>query len=126
MIFKKSKKQLTKEQVADILNLVSNGEISPDEHNDWIDDFKENIVTNLVDDLIKLSTFIDNNKLLLKLSTIVLSYAPLNEEAIAIKCQSLYNMGKRGSAKKSYNEFCELYFKILDSNFDKTFKELIS
>ena len=122
----KSKKQLTKEQVAEILNLVSNGEISPDEHNDWIDDFKENIVTNLVDDLIKLSTFIDNNKLLLKLSTIVLSYAPLNEEAIAIKCQSLYNMGKRGSAKKSYNEFCELYFKILDSNFDKTFKELIS
>lgn len=125
-LIEKAKKELTKDEIIEILDLVSNGEISPDEHNEWIDEFKENITNVLTDDLIKLSSYIDNSKHLLKLGNIILKYAPLNEEAIKIKCKALYKLGRRGSSKKAYDEFCDLYYKILASNFDNSFEQVIS
>lgn len=125
-LIEKEKKELTKDEIIEILDLVSNGEISPDEHNEWIDEFKENITNVLTDDLIKLSSYIDSSKLLLKLGNIILKYAPLNEEAIKIKCKALYKLGRRGSSKKAYDEFCDLYYKILATNFDNSFEQVIS
>jgi two-component SAPR family response regulator len=120
-----SKHPLEREQIIDLLQIIGNGEISPDLQTDWIEDFKEGIINLLVDDLLQISNTQDDPQILIKISNNILKYAPLSEEAISLKCKTLYKMGRKGVAKQSYDEFCDAYFEILDSKFDKSFKELI-
>ena len=98
-------KNLEKEKVYELLNIVSRGEISPDIKAEWIEDFKTDISNLLIDDLDKISKTQDELPLLLLISNTILKYGPLNEEAIALKCKSLYSLGKKGLAKQSYDQF---------------------
>ena len=109
-----------------MLNIISSGEISPDIHTEWIEGFKDDIINILVDDLLTISLTQDDPHLLIRLSNTILKYAPLNEEAISLKCKSLYKLGRKGSAKQCYNDFCKTYLDILDSKYEKSFNEIIS
>ncbi|TNJ44921.1 hypothetical protein KFZ70_12440 [Tamlana fucoidanivorans] len=119
-------KHLDHEQTYKLLNIISKGEISPDVHTEWIEDFKNDDNNMLIDNLIRIAKYIDDAQLLILLSNIILKYAPLNEDAISIKCKSLYNQGKKGIAKKNYNDFCQKYFELLEADYEKSFKETIS
>jgi DNA-binding SARP family transcriptional activator len=117
---------IKKEEIYDLLNIVSRGEISPDIQTEWIEDFKADIANLLIDDLYRISKTQDDLHLLILISNAILKYGTLNEEAISLKCKSLYAIGKKGSAKQSYIQFCKAYLDLLDSEYDKTFKEIIS
>jgi DNA-binding SARP family transcriptional activator len=113
-------------QIYELLNIVRNGEIMPDIHTDWIEDFRNNIANLLIDDLSRISKSQDNLQMLGIIGSTILKYAPLNEYAISLKCKSLYALGKKGTAKNIYNSFCKKYHELLDAKYDKTFKEIIS
>ena len=119
-------KNLSKEQIFEFINIVSSGEISPNIQAEWIEDFKTDISNLLIDDLDRISTSQNDPSVLILIGSTILKYAPLNETAISIKCKSLYAMGKKGTAKNSYDDFCKEYYEILDAKYDVTFKEIIS
>lgn len=119
-------KNLEKEEIYKLLNIVSRGEISPDIQTEWIEDFKIEISNLLIDDLDRISKTQDDFHLLLLISNTILKYGPLNEEAISLKCKSLYALGKKGLAKQSYNQFCKVYLELLDAKYDKSFNEITS
>ena len=121
-----SSEKLAKEQIYKLLNIVSRGEISPDIQTEWIEDFKMEISNLLIDDLDRISKTQDDLHLLLLISNTILKYGPLNEEAISLKCNSLYALGKKGLAKHSYNQFCKVYLELLDAKYDKSFNDIIS
>lgn len=126
ILIESTKHSLEKDQVINLLNIISSGEISPDIHTEWIEGFKDDIINILVDDLLTISLTQDDPHLLIRLSNTILKYAPLNEEAISLKCKSLYKLGRKGSAKQCYNDFCKTYLDILDSKYEKSFNEIIS
>lgn len=118
-------KNIEKEEIYELLNIVSRGEISPDIQTDCIEDFKTEISNLLIDDLNRISKTQNDLHLLILISNAILKYGPLNEEAISLKCKSLYALGKKGLAKQGYNQFCKVYSELLDTNYDITFKEII-
>ncbi len=117
---------LEKDKIYELLNIVSRGEISPDIQTEWIEDYKTDISNLLIDDLDRISKTQEDLKLLILISNAILKYGPLNEEAISLKCKSLFALGKKGLAKQSYNQFCKVYLDLLDARYDKTFNDIIS
>ena len=113
-------------QIYELLNIVTSGEISPDIQTDWVEDFRNDIANLLIDDLSRISKSQDDLHMLILIGSTILKYAPLNEYAISLKCKSLYALDKKGSAKNSYNLYCKEYYELLDTKYDKTFKETIS
>ena len=117
---------LENEQIFELINIVSSGEISPDIQTEWIEDYKTDITNLVIDDLDRISKTQNDPNILILIGSAILKYAPLNENAISLKCKSLYALGKKGAAKNSYNHFCDEYFELLDAKYDRTFKEIIS
>jgi DNA-binding SARP family transcriptional activator len=113
------------EKIIEFLNIISAGEICPDVQTEWIEPFKIDITNRIIDGLDYLSKNKNNLSLLELIANTILKYDPLNEEAIIIKCKSLYAMGKKGLAKQSYNDFCKEYLHLLDAKFNVAFKDII-
>ncbi|PQB07728.1 hypothetical protein BST83_11600 [Polaribacter filamentus] len=118
--------KLENEQVYKLLSIVSNGEVSPDIQSEWIDDYRTDLSDLIIDNLIRISKTQKDLQLLVLIGNTILKCGFLNEDAIAIKCKALYDLGKKGSAKRAYDEFSKEYFDVLDSNYDKSFNELIN
>jgi DNA-binding SARP family transcriptional activator len=113
------------EKINKFLSIISVGEFCPDIQNDWIDIYKVDIANRLIDGLDHLSKTKKDLSLLELIANIILKYDPLNEDAIIIKCRTLYAMGKKGHAKQSYDDFCREYFSLLDAQFNVPFKDII-
>ncbi len=114
------------EKIIEFLNVISPGEICPDVQTEWIEPFKVDISNRIIDGLDYLSNNKKNLNLLELIANTILKYDPLNEEAIIIKCHSLYAMGKKGLAKQSYDDFCKEYMTLLDAKFNVAFKDIIN
>lgn len=114
------------QKIIEFLNVISPGEICPDVQTEWIEPFKVDISNRIIDGLDYLSNNKKNLNLLELIANTILKYDPLNEEAIVIKCQSLYAMGKKGLAKQSYDDFCKEYMTLLDAKFNVAFKDIIN
>lgn len=113
------------EKVVKFLNVISAGEICPDVQTEWIESFKVDIANRIIDGLDFLSKNKKSHTLLELIANTILKYDPLNEEAIIIKCKSLYALGKKGLAKQSYDDFCKEYLSLLDAKFNVAFKDII-
>lgn len=112
-------------KIVEFLNIISAGEICPDVQNEWIEPYKVDIGNRIIDGLDYLSKNQKNLSVLELIANTILKYDPLNEEAIIIKCKSLYSMGKKGLAKQSYDDFCKEYLNLLDAKFNVSFKDII-
>ena len=113
------------EKIVNFLNIISAGEICPDVQTEWIEPYKVDIGNRIIDCLDYLSKNQKNLNLLELIANTILQYDPLNEEAIVMKCHSLYAMGKKGLAKQSYDDFCKEYLSLLDAKFNVSFKDII-
>lgn len=113
------------EKLYKFLSIISVGEFCSDIQNEWIDNYKVDIANRLIDGLDYLSKTQKDLSLLELIANTILKYDPLNEEAIIIKCRSLYAMGKKGLAKQSYDDFSKEYFSLLDAKFNVPFKDII-
>ncbi|MGL2993398.1 Kelch repeat-containing protein [Flavobacterium sp. TSSA_36] len=116
---------LDESEIAPLLKLIEAGEICPDFQNEWIDPFKVDIANNIIEALEILSKNQSNLQLLELIANRILNFDPLNEEAIIIKCKSLYAMGKKSLSKQSYDDFCREYHHLLEAKFNVAFKDIV-
>jgi len=125
----KTSRNRTKENVIQLLNIVSCGELLPNLQTDWIDPFKADFANDLIDLLIDVSK---GNELsfslpeLVRLADTLLIYDVLNDDALKLKCKSLVKMGKNGLAQTTYNSFVKHYFTLFGSKYNYSFSQIIS
>ncbi|MFT6205613.1 MAG: two-component SAPR family response regulator [Spirosomataceae bacterium] len=117
---------LEKEQVYKLLSIFSHGVLLLDVETEWIENFQNEASNSLVDDLERISKSQRDHHVQVTISKSILTYDPLNEQAIAVQCKSLYSLGKKRQAKESYDQFCQEYEEVLDVKFDKAFVEIVS
>jgi two-component SAPR family response regulator len=115
-----------KVSISNFLDIVSVGEFCPDIQSEWMEMYKVDISNRLIDGLDLLSKNQKDPGVLEVIANIILKYDPLNEEAIVIKCRSLYATGKKVLAKQSYDDFCRDYKALLDAEFSISFKDIVS
>lgn len=110
------------------LELSSLGALLPNIQADWLDSFKSDLSSVLIDLLLEFSkkgNYKRNSRLMIKIADAIFFNDPLNEEALQLKCIALFNSGKTGLAKNAYDTFSKEYKALLNTPFDKTFNELI-
>ena len=110
------------------LNLVSLGALLPNIQADWIDPFKSELSSVLIDVLLEVAqkeNYNRNNKMIIRIADAIFFNDPLNEEALQLKCVALFNSGKTGLAKSIYDNFCKTYKILLGDQYEKTFNQII-
>jgi two-component SAPR family response regulator len=121
---------LNKQEIFQLIDIVSRGELCPGLQTEWIDNFKADFANKVTDLLSSLpyqrAEVRDDHHLLLNISECMLKFDTLSEDAIAMKCSALSHMGKKGLAKHSYDMFCKEYRQILGEDYILSFNELLS
>lgn len=129
MYFLHNRKSLEdKTQFLKFLELVSLGDLLPNMQIDWLDPFKSELSSAVIDILLDFSQKEDyrqNNKMIIQIADAIFFNDPLNEEALQLKCAALFNCGKTGLAKNTYDNFCKEYRNLLAVQYEKTFNQLI-
>ena len=128
-LLRKSKSNsLTESEIHQLIALLSIGEFLPAIKTEWMDGFKSQFTSEIVDTLGSLfnEEIVKNNvSLRYHLAESILVYDPLNDEAFAMKCSVLYHLGKRGMAKNLYDSFCREYRQLLGINYAVSFNDTI-
>jgi DNA-binding SARP family transcriptional activator len=119
---------LTKDEVYKLLGILNFGELLPNIQNPWCDKFKASFSADMIATLEHLMDLPDNIadfNLRYHIAESILSIDLLNEYAIAVKCSSLYKLGKPGLAKTVFDSFCMEYKNVLGSVYPTDYKHLI-
>lgn len=128
-ILSKSKStNLSEVEIKELIALLSFGEFLPSIQNEWMDGFKSQFANETIDVLSSLfsETDVENNfSLRYHLAECILVYDPLNDEAFAMKCSVLYNIGKKSLAKNLYDSYCREYKKVLGIDYSTSFNDMI-
>ncbi|MFR3549388.1 MAG: hypothetical protein ACLTTW_03630 [Coprobacter sp.] len=61
----------------------------------------------------------------LQLTDVIFLYDSLNEDALTTKCYILYNSGKKGLAKNTYDNFCKEYFSLLGERYKYSLAQIL-
>ena len=112
----------------DLLELLFYGPLLPNTQFDWLDSFKSDYSCNTIDllnELLKNEEFLQNDKFRLQIAETIFSHDILNEEALQVKCTLLYNNGKKGIAKNTYDNFCKEYQTLLGVEYNIPFSQII-
>ncbi len=120
----KSDKSLSK-----FIEIVGKGTLLPEMDSKWLDPFKASVTNDVVSiSLSKAKDYRNDNnpELLLKLSTAILSWDALDEEALKIKIKALTKLGRHGAAKETFERFKKEYFDLFEEETNLNFNDLIS
>lgn len=120
----------TKEDLLRLLELLDSGTMLPNIQFEWVDNFKTDFSNAVIDVLIQIvnnrkNSFYDNQDARLRISDCILKIDPINEEALVIKCNTLYAMGKKSLAKAAFDNFTKEYQLLLGEPYQGSIKNFI-
>jgi len=116
------------ENLMELLQLITAGELLPDIQEDWMDNFKSDYSNLVIDVLLSIkdnANFIQNDKLLILIADSILVLDTLNEDALKLKCKSLIKMGRLKIALDVFHSFCKEYKILLNEDFNCSFESFI-
>jgi len=126
MFNKINREQLTNEEIAELIGILSRGSLLPGFESDWLDNYKNDFSNRTIDTLY---TLLDNtsigDSIKLKICDILFKHDFLNEKALIIKCEILNNHGKKGIAKNVYDMFCADYENSYGIEYNKSLTEIL-
>jgi two-component SAPR family response regulator len=128
LLHKSKSTMLTEDEIHKLISLLSFGDFLPALQTEWMDAFKSQFANEVIDGLGSLfneENVRHNFSLRYHLAECILIYDPLNDEAFALKCSVLYQLGKKGMAKNIYDAFCKNYKDALGVKYPVSFNEII-
>lgn len=111
-----------------LIALLSDGDFLLTIQNEWIDRFKSHFTNQIVDTftpLLNEGLSVHKMSLLYHISECILTYDQLNDEAFAMKCSIIYQLGKKGLAKNLYDAFCHEYKMALGIDYAVSFNDIV-
>jgi len=129
LLEKSKSNSLSEDEIHYLISLLSFGDLLPAVQTEWMDVFKSRFASQVIDglgSLVNADDVKDNFSLRYHLAECILEYDPLNDEAFAIKCSVLYQLGKKGMAKSFYDSFCKEYKNTLGQSYAVSFNDIIN
>ncbi|WP_057936341.1 kelch repeat-containing protein [Algoriphagus resistens] len=121
----KHKDSLSIQEIKELLSYTANGVICPSIQTDWMDPYKNNFSSKVLESMSILFDQLEDETLLSEVADTVLKFDPLNEEALKVKCATLFKMGKKSLALSAYKNFCKDYHLLLDQAYEVDFQDLV-
>jgi hypothetical protein len=122
------KRGLNKEKIAQLAGIIERGGFLSSVEYEWLDAFKSNISQEITDTYLhfaKSITIEEDPEFLVKITTCIFHFDPVNEDAMILKCKSLAHLGMHSLAKNTFEAFCKEYKTIYDENFPKDFHTIL-
>lgn len=116
-----------KVSIAKLINLAS-GELLPNTNAEWLDNFKSEYSMTITEVLLTAINQPDikkDSKLILKIADTILINDNIDEDAIKLKCRTLFQMGQKGLSKQSFDKFSLDYEKLLNTKPGFTYESII-
>jgi DNA-binding SARP family transcriptional activator len=128
-IIKALQKHFRKDALAHLLDMAHNGRLLPDQPViDWLEPLQSDYTATLIERLLSIAA-IDEVKtdlaILHRIADVILMHDNIDEDAIRLKCYSLFHAGRRKQALEAYNKYLSSYRQLLASDFKVSFQELI-
>ena len=118
--------ELKERLLPEVLDYLMLGPLLPHTQIDWVDKFKSDYTSLAIDFLNRLLQENDSNDVTkLQLTDVIFLYDSLNEDALTMKCYILYNSGKKGLAKNTYDNFCKEYFSLLGEKYKYSLAQIL-
>lgn len=118
-----------KDPVVTLLNIVDGGEFLKGISYEWLDSIKFSINNEVIGFLkqycVKEKTENDEETLL-KLCDIILTFDPVDLDAIKVKIKTLSSQGKLHIAKSTYSLFVAEYKRLYDEPFPTSFDQMVT
>jgi hypothetical protein len=111
-----------------MLKLLCRGSFLSGIEVDWLDEWKEQINTNVTEFLERVLINPDcrkDSQLCAEIANILFKFDRLSEPALSCKCATLVGQGKSGLAIEVYENFCKLYRKSYNEEFPHSFQEVL-
>ena len=103
------------------------GQLLPYMQTEWADTFKSNYSNTVLDTAIQLSKqHADNNDLAIQLANVMFAHDKTDEFALKLKCQALARNGRISLAKSTFESFCHEYRLMLNTEYGKSFNDIIN
>jgi two-component SAPR family response regulator len=118
---------LDKTEIRRLISIIGKGALLPFTTYSWLDDFKEDISSKIIDKLLLFTAKPENEldkDLLIDIANTILIFDSVNEEAVKIKCKTLVLIGKHSSAKSTYDKFVNEYLTLYSIPYEISFKEM--
>lgn len=110
----------------ELMDFLMLGPLLPHTQIDWIDKFKSEYTNLAIDFLNRLLQEEDTDDATkLQLTDVIFLYDSLNEDALNTKCYILYNSGKKGLTKSTYDNFCKEYYSLLGEKYKYSLTQII-
>jgi two-component SAPR family response regulator len=119
---------ISREVLAELLNLTSRGNLLPYMETPWIDRFKAEFSSSIIETITWISQSDRWKKdfdILLAIADIILIHDNTEEYGIKLKCSTLLYMKRNVQARNAYTKFVEDYEKLLSSKPDFTFENIL-
>lgn len=126
--FKEQHISLNESEIQHFVQIAQRGELLPEFQIEWLDEFKADFSNMVLDTLFEFSNLQktkSNFQLLIDIAECILKYDPINEDAIRMKCSTLYQLGKKGLAKTVYDHFKKEYENSLGTEFSFSFTDMV-
>ncbi|MCL3779789.1 hypothetical protein EMN47_05225 [Prolixibacteraceae bacterium JC049] len=110
------------------LAIISKGVLLPNMEYEWLDTIQSQVNEEVINTLFTITESHKeklNADLFIKIAEAILLFDPVNEEATALKIQTLIQQGMNKPAKDIYDHFCRSYRNFYGEEFDKSFKNFI-
>lgn len=127
--FRELNSSLNESEIQHFVQVAYRGELLPEFQIDWLDEFKadfSNMILDTLFDFSELPEVRENLNLSNYVAECILKFDSLNEEAIALKCSTLYKLGKKGLAKSAYESFAREYPNLLGTAYPVSFNDIIN
>ncbi len=127
--FREPNSSLSEVEIQHFVQVAYRGELLPEFQIDWLDEFKADFSNMILDTLFDFSNLPEikgNLSLLNHIAECILKFDSLNEDAIALKCSTLYKLGKKGLAKAAYDSFARDYPNLLGTAYPVSFNDIIN
>lgn len=116
-------------QLAELLSIVSAGNLLPGYEFEWIDKYKGSYSELLISVMMKAADddrVSQDNGYLSKIADVILSEDSLDEFAIKIKCWTLYNEGHKGTAQSVFEKWHSEYKRVMNAEPDISYADILA
>jgi len=123
-----AKEKLTKEEVYHLLSIVDKGLFLRNVQYDWLDQFKASISDKVIDVLLYFTSRKDlknDTNFIIHLADSIFIFDVTNEDAMKLKCNAQYSMGKHSHAKATYDKFSAEFLEMYGDEYDFSFVEIL-
>lgn len=111
-----------------LLSYLKRGNMLANIETEWLDKFKGEISTKIVQFLelhLQNSDIKSHSNIIIEIANVIALFDQLNETALCYKCKVLNSLGEHSLALSAYNNYTKLYLHVYSEEYTIAFKQLI-